>query len=96
MLEPIKDERFWQWVERWEESEFSSPEYISLLLKQLRDFEEDHYKLKKIESLYKEQADYIKKLERQMELLQKTLELAEKFAPRVLMMPDTEKEKRWF
>lgn len=74
-------ERLSEWVERWGESQWNSAEWRDFLLRCLRDWEIAEDRLSEIEPIYEKQIKYIVTLERQIELLQKTLDLAEKFAP---------------
>jgi hypothetical protein len=83
----IKTEAFSDWVKRWDESQWNSPEWRQFLIGEIEDFYATRDKLNKIEMLYEAQAEYVKTLERQIELLQKTLDLAEKFTPRPLVIP---------
>lgn len=79
-------ERMWEWAERWSDHEWNSPEWRQFVISLIRDGEEAQAKLNEIEPLYEEQVRYINLLERQMELLQKTLDLAEKLAPRLTIL----------
>jgi hypothetical protein len=87
----IKTERFSykdsQWVAEWDESQWNSQEWRHYLTSILRDYERDRDKLRTIEPLYEKQTEQIILLERQLELLQKTLDIAEKFAPRLIHFP---------
>lgn len=83
----IKTERFSEWMSRWGENEWSSPEWRQFLICEIEDGYKVRDKLAEIEPIYEKQALYIKELERQLELLQKTLDLAEKFTPRPLVIP---------
>jgi hypothetical protein len=83
----FKRERASVWVEKWDESQWNATEFRLYLVNCLRDAEAAQDRLSEIEPLYEEQARYIKYLERQLELLQKTLDLAEKFAPRPIILP---------
>lgn len=82
----IKTLNFAEWVEQWEDFQWNSPEWRDLLIKELWELCDLKDKLNNIEPLYEEQVKYIKTLERQLELLQKTLDIAEKFAPRPLVI----------
>ena len=83
----FKRERISECVERWDDSEWNSKEMRTFLISVLRDVADAQDKLNKIEPLYEEQGKYIKYLERQLELLQKTLDIAEKFTPRPVILP---------
>lgn len=83
----IRKERLVEWIRRWDESQWSSSEWRKYLLDIISDSDVAQDKLSEIEPIYEEQAKYIKNLERQIELLQKTLDLAEKLAPRPIMIP---------
>ena len=83
----MKRERTSEWMERWGENEWGSTEFRQFILNLVRDAEITQDKLNEIEPLYEEQGKYIKCLERQLELLQKTLDLVEKFAPRTIIFP---------
>lgn len=83
----FKRERTSEWMERWGENEWGSTEWRQFIITLVRDAEIAQDKLNKIEPLYEEQEKYIKYLERQLELLQKTLDIAEKFTPRPIILP---------
>jgi hypothetical protein len=94
MKPEYNNERFFEYVERWEEDEWGSPEWRRFLISHLSDLEIDNEKLtQKLDAImpvYEKQADYIKSLERQLELLQKTLDLIEKYNPRYVISKDGE------
>lgn len=76
-----------QWIEEWDESQWNSKEWRCYLISILREFEIDRDKLRTIEPIYETQTELIKLLERQVELLQKTLDIAERFTPRLIHFP---------
>ena len=78
----IKQATTAEWVSRWGEEQWRSLEFRRFLIDELEDAQKDREKLAEILPLYENQQKYIETLERQIELLQKTLDLAEKFAPR--------------
>lgn len=82
----IKQERISEWMRRWGEDEWSSHEWRQFLICEIKDGQKAKDKLAEIEPLYEKQTLYIKDLERQLELLQKTLDLAEKFSPRPIFI----------
>lgn len=84
----IKRERFSEWVSRWGEDEWSSPEWRRFLICEIEDGQKLKDKLAEIEPIYEKQALYIKDLERQLELLQKTLEIVEKFSRPIVIPGD--------
>lgn len=86
----IKQATTAEWVSRWDEEQWRSPEFRRFLISELEDAQKDREKLAEILPLYENQQKYIETLERQIELLQKTLDLAEKFTPRpILLRGDT-------
>lgn len=85
----FKTERISEWVERWDDFQWNSKEWREYLLSLLRAGEEVRDKLDKIEPLYEKQAEYIKYLERQLELLQKTLDIAERFSRPIILPGDS-------
>lgn len=82
----VKSERMSELVERWDESQWNSVEWREFLIGYLRNGEIAQDRLSEIEPIYEKQIKYIVTLERQIELLQKTLDLAEKFAPRPIFI----------
>ena len=64
--------------------EWSSPEYRTFIIGCLMDGEEAQRKLSEIMPIYEKQCKYVELLERQLELLQKTLDLAEKMKPHLI------------
>lgn len=86
MVEIIREKNS-QWVKRWDESQWNSPEWRRFVISLIEDGEVAMDELKEIKPIYEEQVRYIKLLERQLELLQKTLDLAEKLAPRPIFIP---------
>lgn len=89
-MSEVKRERISEWAKRWDDSEWNSQEWRAFVVSLLRDGEEAMEKLNKIEPLYEEQEKYIKYLERQLELLQKTLDIAEKFSRPIILPGDSE------
>ena len=85
----IKQERLSEWVNQWDEAQWKAPEFRAFIVEQLRDYEIEREKLEEIMPIYEKQEKYIQTLERQIELLQKTLDLAERFAPRPIIMGGT-------
>ena len=83
----MKRERTSEWMERWSEHEWGNAEWRHFIITLVHDAEIAQDKLNKIEPLCEEQEKYIKYLERQLELLQKTLDIAEKFSPRPIILP---------
>lgn len=86
----IKKERISEWVERWDESQWRSNKWREYLVKLLRNGDAVQDKLSKIEPLYEEQEKYIKYLERQVELLQKTLDIVEKITSPIVPTGNSE------
>ncbi len=89
MTEKIR-ERNSEWAQRWSEHEWGSSEWRQFIIALIREGEIAQDKLNEIEPLYKEQERYIKYLERQIELLQKTLDIAEKFSRPIILPGDRE------
>ena len=83
----VKGEEFSEWLKGWNEEQWNSPEWRCRLIRDVASFSKRVDKLEEIEPIYEKQGEYIKTLERQLELLQRTLDIAEKFAPRALVMP---------
>lgn len=83
----IKIKQFSNWLEEWDESQWNSPEWRQFLKNEVKDLYETRHKLKELELRYEEQMKYLNTLEKQLELLQKTLDIAEKFSPRPLVIP---------
>ena len=86
----MKRERTSEWMARWGENEWGSAEWRQFIITLVRDDEITQAKLNEIEPLYEEQGKYIKYLERQLELLQKTLDIAEKFSRPIILPGDRE------
>lgn len=84
----IKKEKIVDWIKRWDEAQWSSKEWRAYLLDIIRNSDIAQEKLSKIEPLYEEQEKYIKYLERQLELLQKTLDVVEKLTPRPIILSE--------
>lgn len=78
-------ERNSEWVQRWSEHEWGSAEWRQFIISLIREGEIAQDKLNEIEPLYKEQERYIKHLEKQLELLQKTLDIAEKYSRPIIL-----------
>ena len=87
-MSEIKKEKIVDWIKQWDESQWSSKEWRRYLLDIIRDSDIAQEKLSKIEPLYEEQEKYIKYLERQLELLQKTLDVVEKLTPRPIILSE--------
>jgi hypothetical protein len=85
----IKSERTWEWMQRWGENEWGNAEWRQFIISLVRDAGIAQDKLNEIEPLYEEQGKYIKYLERQLELLQKTLDIAEKFSRPIILPGDS-------
>lgn len=84
----INTKKFSNWLKEWDEFQWNSPEWRQFLINEVGDLYETRHKMAELETLYEEQAKYIKSLEKQLELLQKTLDIAEKFSPRSLITPN--------
>ena len=84
----IERERTSEWINQWDESQWSSREWRQYLVSIICDGDIAQEKLSKIEPLYEEQEKYIKLLERQLELLQKTLDIVEKFTPHPIILSE--------
>lgn len=87
-MEEIKFERFSEQVQRWDESQWNAKEWRQYLFSVLRDGEKALDKVSELEPLCESQGKYIKYLERQLELLQKTLDIAEKFTRPIVLPGD--------
>ena len=85
-LREIRKERVSEWILRWDESQWSSPEWRRFIAGLIRDSDIAQEKLSELEPLCEKQEKYIDYLEKHLELLQKTLELAEKFTPRPIIL----------
>lgn len=81
----FKSERTSEWVARWGDNEWNSKEYRDFIIRCVQDGEEAQCNLNKIEPLYEEQERYIKYLERQLDLLQKTLDIAERYSRPIIL-----------
>ena len=90
MKPEFKKERTSEWMEKWDENEWGSAEWRRFVISLIRDGEIAQDKLNVIEPIYEEQGKYIKNLERQLELLQKTLDIAEKFYCHRILPGDSE------
>lgn len=86
----IKKERIVDWIKQWDESHWKSAAWRQYLISLLCNGDIARDKLSKIEPLYEEQEKYIKYLERQVELLQKTLDIAEKFTRPIVLTGNSE------
>ena len=74
-------------IDSFTDFEWNSPEYRQYISGYIIDSERELTRLSETEYLYKKQTEYVALLERQMKMLQKTLDIAEKFAPRIICMP---------
>lgn len=86
----VKSESISEWARRWDDSQWNSREWRVLVTDLLREGEDAQEKLNELKPLYEEQARYIKYLERQLELLQKTLDIVEKFSRPIILPGDSE------
>jgi hypothetical protein len=78
-----KNERFSDWVRRWDKEQWDSVEWRTFLASQLEYYEAEIDRLSKLEnheSTIEKQDEYIKLLERQLAVLQKTLDVAERYS----------------
>ena len=82
-------ERISEWMQKWSEHEWGSVEWRQYVISLVYEGEKAQDELNKIKPLYEEQARYIKHLERQLELLQKTLDIAEKFSRPIFIPGDS-------
>jgi hypothetical protein len=78
----VEREDISEWVSRWDESQWSSREWRQYLISTIRDGVDAQKELSEIKSLYEGQVTYIKHLEMQLDLLQKTLDVVAKNIPR--------------
>ena len=69
------------WIGNFSDKEWNSLEYRRLIIHLVAQGEEAQRKLTEIMPIYEKQCGYIELLERQMALLQKTLDLVEKIQP---------------
>lgn len=82
-------ERISEWMQKWSEHEWGSAEWRQYVISLVSEGEKAQDELNKIEPLYEEQARYIKHLERQLELLQKTLDIVEKISRPIFIPGDS-------
>jgi hypothetical protein len=75
-----------EWIKSFEKEEWDSPAHRQYIIGCIEDGEEAQRKLNEIMPIYEKQCKYVELLERQLELLQKTLDLAEKMRPRLIMV----------
>ena len=85
----VRRERNSEWVQRWDETQWGSAEWRQYLISLIRDGEIAQDRLHEIEPLYEAQDRHIKNLERQLELLQKTLDIAEKYSRPIIIPRDS-------
>ena len=83
----IERESFAVWVKHWGEDQWGSPEWRQFLISEVEDIHINREKLAEMELLCDKQTKYIKELEKQLEMLQKTLDLVEKYTPRPIILP---------
>ena len=74
----MAEERFSEWVARWDDEQFNSKEWRAMLISRIQDMEYGIEKYLTIKPIYEKQSDYINSLEKQLELLQKTLDIVER------------------
>lgn len=86
--EGVEKERIVDWINRWDESQWSSREWRQYLISLIVDGDIARQKLSEIEPLCEKQDKYIKELERQLGLLQKTLDIVEKLTPRPIILSE--------
>lgn len=86
----VKSESISEWASRWDDSQWNSREFRQFVVSLLREGEDAQKKLNALEPLYEEQERNIKYLERQLDLLQKTLDIAEKFSRPIILPGDSE------
>lgn len=72
------------WIKTFEDEEWNSPEYRHYIISCIADGEEAQRKLSEIMPVYEKQCKYVELLERQLEILQKTLDLAERMIPHLI------------
>ena len=77
----IEEVKFSDWIKRWGADQWNSPELRRLLISEVEDVRCLRDKIAELEPLCEKQARYIKELEKQLELLQRTLDIMDRIAP---------------